>query len=100
LIQAGQLTFSWLAVAGIAAVVFRLVPDTRVGWAAISRGALLTSTLFNVGNWLVGLYLGHAAVGQAYGAAGSLVVVLMWAYFSAQMFLFGAELTQVCSSRS
>ena len=99
LIQAAQLIFSWLAVAGVAAVVFRLVPDVRVGWSAIIRGALVTSTLFNVGNWLVGLYLGHAAVGQAYGAAGSVVVVLMWAYFSAQMFLFGAELTQVCSSR-
>jgi membrane protein len=99
LIQSGQLAFSWLAIAGIAAVVFRLVPDTRVPWSAIKRGALLTSTLFNVGNWLVGLYLGHAAVGQAYGAAGSVVVVLIWAYFSAQMFLFGAELTQVCSNR-
>ncbi|MES1185155.1 MAG: YihY/virulence factor BrkB family protein [Myxococcales bacterium] len=99
LIQAAQLVFSWLAVAGVAAVIFRLVPDVRVGWPAITRGALVTSTLFNVGNWLVGLYLGHAAVGQAYGAAGSVVVVLMWAYFSAQMFLFGAELTRVCSSR-
>jgi membrane protein len=51
--------------------------------------------LFNLGNWLVGLYLGRASVAQAYGAAGSAIVVLLWLYFSAQMFLFGAELTQV-----
>jgi membrane protein len=97
LVQLSQVVFSLLTVAAISAVVFRFVPDTRIGWRAVSRGALLTSVLFNVGNWLVGLYLGRAAIGAAYGAAGSAVVVLMWLYFSAQMFLFGAEFTQVYS---
>jgi membrane protein len=95
LVQLGQLSFSFLIVAAISAVVFKYVPDTNMGWRPIVRGAVLTSLLFNVGNALVGLYLGRATVSQAYGAAGSAVVVLLWLYFSAQMFLFGAELTQV-----
>jgi membrane protein len=92
---AAQLSFSFIVVAAISALVFRVVPDTRVGWRAVVPGALLTSALFNVGNWLVGLYLGRATVAQTYGAAGSAVVVLLWLYFSAQMFLLGAEFTQV-----
>jgi membrane protein len=95
LVQFAQLTFSFVLVALISAVVFKYVPDTRVGWHAVRWGAVLTSLLFNVGNWLVGLYLGHTAIAQTYGAAGSVVVVLLWLYFSAQMFLAGAEFTQV-----
>lgn len=94
-VQLLQLLFSLVFVAAATAVVFRFIPDTRVGWRAISRGALLTSVLFNLGNLLVGIYLGQASVGAAYGAAGSLVVVLLWLYFSAEMFLYGAEFTQV-----
>lgn len=97
LVELSQIAFSLASVAIVSAVVFKVVPDTRVGWRAATRGALLTSLLFNIGNWLVGLYLSHAAVAQAYGAAGSVIVVLVWLYFSAQMFLFGAELTQVYS---
>jgi membrane protein len=90
-----QLLFSLVFVAAATAVVFRFIPDTRIGWRAISRGALLTSLLFNIGNVLVGAYLGKASVGATYGAAGSLVVVLIWLYFSAEIFLYGAEFTQV-----
>jgi membrane protein len=60
LAQLSQLAFSLIIVAVTSAVVFKVVPDTRIGWRAVSRGALLTSLLFNVGNWLVGLYLGRA----------------------------------------
>jgi membrane protein len=95
LVQLTQWVLSVLTVAGISGIVFKVVPDTRIGWRAVTRGALLTSLFFNVGNWLVGLYLGRAAVASTYGAAGSAIVVLIWLYFSAQMFLFGAELTQV-----
>ncbi|HET9956498.1 MAG TPA: YihY/virulence factor BrkB family protein [Polyangiaceae bacterium] len=95
LVQLGQFVFSLLLVAAISAVVFKLLPDTRVGWHAVTRGALLTSVLFNIGNSLVGLYLGRASVTQTYGAAGSAIVVLLWLYFSAQMFIYGAEFTQV-----
>jgi membrane protein len=99
LIQVLQLVISFGLVLGLSTVVFRVIPDTRVGWRAAFRGAVLTSTLFNVGNLLVGLYLGKASVAAAYGAAGSLVVVLLWLYFSAEMFLLGAEFTQVYSTR-
>lgn len=95
MVQLGQLASSLVLVGGMSAVVFKVVPDTRVGWRCVLLGGALTSVLFNVGNALVGLYLGHATVSQTYGAAGSVVVVLLWLYFSAQMFLFGAELTQV-----
>lgn len=94
-VQLGQLASSLVLVGGMSAVVFKVVPDTRVGWRCVLVGGALTSVLFNVGNALVGLYLGRATVSQTYGAAGSVVVVLLWLYFSAQMFLFGAELTQV-----
>lgn len=93
-----QIAFSVVLVALLSAVVFRVIPDTKVRWRAACWGAVLTSLLFNVGNLLVGFYLGKAAVGAAYGAAGSLVVVLLWLYFSAYMFLLGAEFTQVYSS--
>lgn len=99
LVQLTQLSFSLVLVWAISAVVFRVVPDTKIGWRAVSRGAAFTSVLFNLGNAAVGLYLGRASVEQAYGAAGSAIVVLLWLYFSAQMFLFGAELTQVYARR-
>ncbi len=99
LVEVAQLMFSLLLVTGISAIIFKIVPDRHIGWAAIARGAGFTSLLFNVGNWLVGLYLGRAAVTATYGAAGSVIVVLLWLYFSAQLFLFGAELTQVYEQR-
>jgi membrane protein len=95
LVQLSQVGFSLVLVAGLSAVVFKVVPDTRVGWRAVIRGGILTSVLFNAGNLVVGMYLGRASVTQTYGAAGSAVVVLLWLYFSSQMFLFGAEFTQV-----
>lgn len=95
LAQLTQLAMSIVLVAALTAATFRFVPDTRVGWSAIWRGALITSVLFNLGNLAVGLYLARAGVVAAYGAAGSAVVVLLWLYFSAQMFLYGAEFTQV-----
>lgn len=94
-VQALQLAFSVATVALISAVVLRYVPDTRVAWKNTLVGGLVTSVLFNIGNALVSIYLGHASVAAAYGAAGSLVVVLLWLYFSAQFFLVGAEFTRV-----
>jgi membrane protein len=98
-LQIMQFAFSFLVVAGSVAVVFRAVPDTRIGWRSVWVGALLTSLLFNLGNLVVGFYLGRAAVSAAYGAAGSAVVVLLWMYFSAHLFLIGAEFAQVYSRR-
>ena len=75
------------------------MPDTRVGWRNAWVGGALTSVLFNIGNALVSWYLARASVTAAYGAAGSLVVVLLWLYFSAQIFLLGAGFTRVYSQR-
>ena len=97
--QVIQLGGSIVLIALMTAAVFRLVPDTRIGWRAILPGALLTSVLFNLGNVAVGLYLGRAGAVAMYGAAGSAVVILLWVYFSAQLFLYGAEFTEVYARR-
>jgi membrane protein len=97
--QALQLAGSIVLVAVMTAAAFRLLPDTHVGWRAILPGALLTSLLFNLGNVAVGLYLGRAGAVAMYGAAGSAVVILLWVYFSAQLFLYGAEFTEVYARR-
>jgi membrane protein len=99
IVQVVQLAFSLALVAVISAVVLRFVPDTRVAWKNALVGGAVTSVLFNTGNAVVSIYLGHASVAAAYGAAGSLVVVLLWLYFSAQFFLVGAEFTRVYAER-
>jgi membrane protein len=77
------------------ALLFRTLPDRRIAWRRVWVGAAVTALLFAIGRYLIGLYLGRAGVGSAYGAAGSLIVVLVWVYYSAQVFLFGAEFTHV-----
>lgn len=75
------------------AVMFRFLPDSEIHWDDVVAGALFTALLFTVGKFLIGLYLGNAGFGSTYGAAGSLVIVLVWVYYSAQIFFFGAEVT-------
>jgi membrane protein len=77
------------------AVIYRILPDTNIAWGDVWVGAAVTSLLFTIGKTLIGFYLGHVSAGSAYGAAGSLVVFLIWIYYSAQIFFFGAEFTQV-----
>jgi membrane protein len=89
---------SLAGVAGLFALMFRYVPATKIAWRSICIGATLTALLFTIGKFLIGLYLGKAAVGSAYGAAESLVVVIVWVYYSAMIFLFGAEFTHVLDS--
>jgi hypothetical protein len=71
------------------------VPARSISWRNVRVGAILTALLFTIGKFLLGLYLGKAGVGSAYGAAGSLVAVIVWVYYSAQIFFFGAEFTRV-----
>jgi membrane protein len=80
-------------------VMFKLLPDVYVAWRDVWLGAALTSLLFTVGKGLIGLYLGRTGLGSAYGAAGSLVVILLWVYYSAQILFFGAEFTKVWTRR-
>jgi membrane protein len=91
-----------VSLAGVAvlfALIFRYVPEIKVPWRRIWIGATVTALLFTIGKFLIGLYLGKAAVGSAYGAAGSLVVIIVWVYYSAMIFLFGAEFTPCAGFR-
>jgi membrane protein len=77
------------------ATAYRILPRARIAWADVWIGAAVTAVLFTVGKYLIGLYLGHAGVSSGFGAAGSLVIILAWVYYSAQIFLLGAEFTWV-----
>lgn len=81
------------------AMIFKVLPDARLAWSDVWLGAAVTAALFAGGRYLIGLYLGRAAVGSAHGAAGALVVLLVWVYYSTQILLFGAELTFVYAER-
>lgn len=97
--QTLQLVVSLGVVTVLFAMIFRFLPDIRVAWRNVWLGALFTAFLFVVGKFALALYLGKTAVGSSYGAAGSLVVLLVWIYWSAQILLFGAEFTRVYAHR-
>ena len=77
------------------ALIFKYVPQARVQWRDVWIGSVATAFLFSIGKLLIGLYLGKAGIGSAYGAAGSLIVVIVWVYYSSLIFYFGAEFTHV-----
>jgi membrane protein len=77
------------------AAIYKLLPDARIAWRDVWLGAVITSLFLTIGKVLIGWYLGSSSVGSVYGAAGSLIVILVWVYYSSQILLFGAELTQV-----
>jgi membrane protein len=81
------------------AMIYQWLPETDLAWSDVWVGAVTTAVLFSVGKFLIGLYLGTAAVGSAYGAAGALIVLLIWLYYSTQIVLFGAELTYLYAQR-
>ena len=80
-------------------VIYRVVPDTSIRWSDVWTGGLVTAALFTAGKLVIGLYLGKAGIGSPYAAAGSILVFLVWVYYSAQIFLFGAEFTHVYALR-
>jgi membrane protein len=77
------------------AMIFRYLPDVKIAWRDVWTGAALATILFAIGKFLLGLYLGSGAAGSAYGAANSLITLLLWIFYSAQILLFGAEFTKV-----
>ena len=90
-----QLGLSFVIAVVLFACIFRILPDLKIAWHDVWFGAVFTAILFVVGKWGLGVYLGKAAPGSAYGAAGSLVILLIWVYWSAQILFLGAEFTQV-----
>ena len=86
-------------IAFLFAAIFKFLPDAEIAWRDVAIGALMTAILFNVGKSLIGLYIGQSSATSVYGAAGSLVTLLLWIYYSGLIFFFGAELTQVYASR-
>ena len=98
LLGAINFLISFAAIALLFALIFKYVPETKVAWKNVWLGAIATAFLFTVGKSLIGLYLGKASVGSAYGAAGSLIVVIVWVYYSSMLFFFGAELTHVLAT--
>lgn len=80
-------------------LIFKVLPDVKITWKDVLIGAILTSLLFSIGRFLLGQYLGNSSFGSTYGAAGSLVVIIAWVYYAAQILFFGAEFTQVYSRR-
>lgn len=97
--EIGNALLSFVIITFMFAVIYKLLPDVKLGWRNVSIGAAVTALLFTIGKSLIGLYLGRSTVGSVYGAAGSLVVILLWIYYSAQVVFFGAEFTKVYSRR-
>lgn len=94
-LQSINFVFSFVVITLLFALIFKFIPDTIIPWRDVWMGAGVTALLFTVGKVLIGFYLGHSALTSAYGAAASLVVFLIWIYYSAQILLFGAEITHV-----
>jgi membrane protein len=89
------LIFDFAVIVLLFAMIFRFLPDAKIEWRDVWVGATLTAILFALGKFVLGLYLGSGAAGSAYGAASSLITLLLWIYYAAQILLFGAEFTQV-----
>jgi membrane protein len=94
------LVFDFTVVVLLFAMIFKFLPDVKIQWRDVWIGAVITAILFGIGKWLLGFYLGSGAAGSAYGAASSLITLLLWVYYSSQILLFGAEFTQVYAQRA
>jgi membrane protein len=93
--RAATLAISYLVIAALFAALYRIVPDTSLKWSDVALGAVITALLFMVGKQLMGLYFAQADFGSTYSAAGSPIVVLLWVYYSADLFFWGAEFSKV-----
>jgi membrane protein len=81
------------------ALIYRMVPDVRIPWRDVWLGAMIAAVLFEVGKFLLGFYYGRSAIASSYGAAGSLIIILVWVFYSAQILFFGAAFTRVYALR-
>jgi membrane protein len=95
LLESINFVFSFGVITILFVFILKFIPDASIAWRDVWMGAAVTSLLFTIGKVAIGFYLGHSALTSAYGAAASLVIFLIWIYYSAQILLFGAELTHV-----
>ena len=98
LVEGGTFVVSFALITLLFAMIYKVLPDVEIGWRDVWIGAAATALLFTTGKFLFGLYLAKSSVASTYGAAGSLVIVLLWIYYSAQILFLGAEFTQVYAS--
>ena len=98
-LDAGNGVVSFIVTTLLFGIIFNVLPDVDIRWRDVWVGAAFTALLFSLGKYLIGLYLGRSALSSTYGAAGSLIVLLVWIYYSSQVFLMGAEFTQVWARR-
>jgi membrane protein len=97
--QMANYVISFVVITFLFALIYKFLPDVKITWNDVLIGAIITSVLFVIGKFFLGLYLGQGTFASTYGAAGSLVVLLAWVYYSAQIIFFGAEFTQVYARR-
>ena len=100
LLHAGVFIGSFIVITVMFAAVYKVVPDVLLTWRDVIVGACATSLVFTIGKQIIGVYLGRASYGSTYGAAGSIVIVLVWVYYSAQLFFFGAEFTKIYAKKT
>ncbi len=99
MMETANALLSFVVITFMFAVIYKLLPDVKIAWRNVWTGAAVTAMLFTIGKTLIGLYLGRSTVASVYGAAGSLIVMLLWVYYSAQVVFFGAEFTKVYARR-
>jgi membrane protein len=99
LIQLADFFVSFLLVTLLFALIYKVLPDVDIAWKDVWIGSMVTAVLFSLGKFLFGMYLGRSSITSAYGAASSLAIILMWVYYSTQVFFIGVELTQVYANR-
>ncbi len=95
ILQAMNFLISFALISVLFAAIYKVLPDKDLEWRDVLVGSVVTAFLFSIGKFLIGLYIGSSAVASSYGAAGALIVALLWIYYSAQIFLLGAEFTKV-----
>jgi len=99
LVRVLELAISFVGITVIFAFMFKFVPVARMKWKDVWVGAAVTSLLFSIGKFLIGLYLGNGGLGSTFGAASSLVIIMLWTFYSSQIVLFGAEFTHLYAVR-
>ncbi len=99
ILRLGNLVFSFALLVAMFAGIYKVLPDRHIHWSDVGMGSVVTALLFEIGKYAISLYIGSSAIASSYGSAGSVIVVLVWIYYSVQIFLLGAEFTKVWAFR-